>query len=78
MKTTMERTLTPDTLIFELVEKLACISVSQDGHAKFLVGNDLHDITDTNLGRWLLELLDWSSARPVHPFQWPEAIGTIQ
>jgi hypothetical protein len=31
----MERTVTPDTLIFDLVEKLACISVSQDGHAKF-------------------------------------------
>lgn len=28
-------TVTPDTLIFDLVEKLACISVSQDGHAKF-------------------------------------------
>ena len=70
--------MTPDTLIFDLVEKLACISVSQDGRAKFLVGNDLHDISDTSLGRWLLETQGWSSARPSQPFQWPEASGTIQ
>ena len=62
----MERTVTPDTLIFDLVEKLACISVSQDGHAKFLVGGDLHDITDTKLGRWLLETQGWSS-EPLPP-----------
>jgi hypothetical protein len=37
--------MTPDTLVFELVEKLACISVSQDGDAAFLVGDALHDIT---------------------------------
>jgi hypothetical protein len=78
MKTTMERNVTPDTLIFDLVEKLACISVSQDGHAKFLVGNDLHDITDTNLGRWLLEIQGWGLERPLQPFQWPEASGSIQ
>jgi hypothetical protein len=70
--------MTPDTLIFDLVEKLACISISPDGHANFLVGNDLHDITHTNLGRWLLETQGWSAAQSVQPSQWPETSKTIQ
>jgi hypothetical protein len=69
--------MTPDTLIFDLVEKLACISVSQDGHANFLLGNDLHDITDTNLGKWLLETQGWAP-RTVKSFQWPKTSDSIQ
>jgi hypothetical protein len=70
--------MTPDTLVFDLVEKLACISVSQDGHCSFLVGNDLHDITNTNLARFLLDTQGWGPAQPVQTFRWPETGGTIQ
>jgi hypothetical protein len=67
--------MTPDALTFDLVDRLACISLSR-GHVSFLHGDDLYDITNTNLGRWLLETQGWG---PVHPLQWPETMSeTIQ
>jgi hypothetical protein len=68
--------MTPDILVFDLVEKLACISVGR-GRCSFLVGNDLHDISATNLGRWLLETQGWGPAQP-EAFRWPMAPGRIQ
>ena len=76
--------MTPDSLVFDLVEKLACICVSQDGHCSFLVGNDLHDISHTNLGHFLLKTQGWGPAQSVQPpsnrqpFRFPETIGTMQ
>ena len=69
--------MTPDALTFDLVDRLAAISVSR-GRVSFLQGNDLYDISDTRLGRWLLETQGWHPAQPVEPFQWPETGGTIQ
>jgi hypothetical protein len=36
--------MTPDALTFDLVDRLAAISVSRE-HVSFLHGNDLYDIT---------------------------------
>jgi hypothetical protein len=69
--------MTPDALTFDLVDRLAAISVSR-GRVSFLHGNDLYDISDTRLGRWLLETQGWHPAQPPEPFQWPETGGTIQ
>jgi hypothetical protein len=70
--------MTPDALTFDLVDRLAAISVSR-GHVSFLHGNDLYDITSTNLGRWLLETQGWGPAQQsVDQFRWPETNGTIQ
>jgi hypothetical protein len=69
--------MTPDAFTFDLVDRLAAISVSR-GHVSFLHGNDLHDITDTNLGRWLLETQGWNLACSLQRFQWPEVSGMIQ
>jgi hypothetical protein len=69
--------MTPDALTFDLVDRLAAISVSR-GHVSFLHGNDLYDISNTSLGRWLLETQGWHPAQPVEAFQWPETSGTIQ
>jgi hypothetical protein len=69
--------MTPDALTFDLVDRLAAISVSR-GHVSFLHGNDLYDITGTNLGRFLLETQGWRPAQPVKALQWPETGGTIQ
>ena len=69
--------MTPDALTFDLVDRLAAISVSR-GRVSFLHGNDLYDISDTRLGRWLLETQGWHPTQPVEAFQWPETVGTIQ
>ena len=69
--------MTPDALTFDLVDRLAAISVSRE-HVSFLHGNDLYDITGTNLGRFLLKMQGWGPAQPVDPVQWPETGGTIQ
>jgi len=69
--------MTPDALTFDLVDRLAAISVSR-GRVSFLHGNDLYDITNTNFGRFLLETQGWRPPQPMEPLQWPETGGTIQ
>lgn len=73
--------MTPDSLTFELVDRLSCISIYRDGKARFLVGNDLYDISDSNLARFLLEVQGWGSAaaKPsTDQFRWLETSGAIQ
>jgi len=69
--------MTADALTFDLVERLAAIGVSR-GHVSFLHGNDLYDITNTNLGRWLLETQGWGRKQSYKVSAQAEANGTIQ
>jgi hypothetical protein len=69
--------MTPDALTFDLVDRLAAISVSR-GRVSYLHENDMYDISDTNFGRWLLKTQGWNSAQPLEPFQWPGNGGTTQ
>jgi hypothetical protein len=46
--------MTPDALTFDLVDRLAAISVSR-GRVSYVHENDLYDITNTNFGKFLLE-----------------------
>jgi hypothetical protein len=70
----------PDSITFELVPKLSCIGVGRDGDVHLLFGNDLYDITDTNLGRWLLDAQDWGKTQhqSTDQFRGLETSGTIQ
>jgi hypothetical protein len=74
--------MTPDALTFDLVDRLAAISVSR-GRVSYLHENDLYDITNTNFGRFLLESQGWEPAQSAQrssdrqAFQRPET-GTIQ
>jgi len=71
------RFMTPDALTFDLVDRLAAISVSR-GRVSYLHENDLYDITNTNFGKFLLEAQGWGPAQPMETFQWPETGGSIQ
>jgi len=74
---------TPDALTFDLVDRLAAISVSR-GRVSYLHENDLYDITNTNFGKFLLESQGWEPAQPAQrssdrqAFQWPEIGGNIK
>ena len=54
---------TPDALTFDLVDRLAAISVSR-GRVSYLHENDLYDITNTNFGKFLLESQGWERLNP--------------
>jgi len=55
--------MTADALTFDLTPR-ACITI-QSGRVSYLHENDLRDITNTNLGRWLLASQGWDSRKAV-------------
>lgn len=68
-----------DSITFDLVDHLSCISIYRDGSCRFLVGNDLYDISDSNLARLLLEAQGWGQTKQsTDQFRWRETSGTIQ
>jgi hypothetical protein len=55
----------PDALMFKLTDQ-ASLSVNQTGEVTLLPGDQWHDITESNLGRFLLErqaATGWSEER---------------
>lgn len=48
----------PDSIVFTLVSGKSSIRITTEGRVVFLMDNEVYNISDTNLGRFLVECME--------------------